>query len=180
MLQEIKNRRSVRKYRTQKVEKEKITQLLESARLAPSGSNTQPWTFILVESEETKKKLAEADHRQSWMTTAPVFLVGVADIRCRIPGSTEIRLEEDSPEPELKQIIRDTAIAIEHILLEAEHLGLAACWTGWFEQDDVRQILNIPADKYVCGIIPVGYADEAPSPRPRKAMEEIIRYEKWE
>ncbi len=179
MLKEIENRRSVRRYLSRKVEKEKLDAVFESARLAPSGSNTQPWAFILVESEETKKKLSDADHHQDWMAAAPVFIVAVADIRCRIPGNTEIKLEEDSPEPELKQIIRDTAIAVEHILLEAEHLGLAACWTGWFEQDDVRAILNIPGDKYVCGIIPLGYADENPKPRPRKAMSEIVRYEMW-
>jgi nitroreductase len=105
--------------------------------------------------------------------------VCVADIRCRISIDTKIRLDENSSEPELKQIIRDTAIAIEHILLEAEHLGLATCWTAWFEQDAVRPILDIPDDKYVCGIITLGYGNETPRLRPRKAIEEIVRYETW-
>ena len=179
MLKQIENRRSIRKYVNKKVEKEKLDQLLESARLAPSGSNTQPWTFIIIESEDTKEKLSIDDHHQTWMMTAPLFIVCVADIRCRIPIGTKVRLDENSSEPELKQIIRDTAIAMEHILLEAEHLGLAACWTAWFEQDAVRPILNIPDDKYVCGIITLGYGDETPKQRPRKAMEEIVRYEKW-
>ncbi|MBE6829174.1 MAG: nitroreductase [Ruminococcaceae bacterium] len=178
-MKEIENRRSIRKYQNRKVEKEKLVQILESARLAPSGSNTQPWTFLIVESEDTKEKLAAVDHHQTWMTAAPILIVCVADIRCRIPMDTEIRLDENSAEPELKHIIRDTAIAVEHILLEAEHQGLAACWTGWFEQNDVRPILNIPEDKYVCGIIPLGYGDETPEQRPRKAMEEIVRYETW-
>ncbi|MPN18762.1 hypothetical protein SDC9_166125 [bioreactor metagenome] len=89
-------------------------------------------------------------------------------------------LDENSPLPELKLIIRDTAIAIEHVLLEAENLGLSSCWTAWFEQKDVRPILNIPPDKYVCGILTLGYADEAPKPRPRKPLESIVRYEKWQ
>jgi nitroreductase len=178
-LEQIENRRSIRKYQNRKVEKEKIVQILESARLAPSGSNTQPWTFIIVESKDTKEKLILADHNQTWMLEAPIFIVGVADIRCRISMDTEIRLDGNSAEPELKQIIRDTAIAIEHILLESEHQGLAACWTAWFEQDDVRPILNIPEDKYVCGIITLGYSDETPKQRPRKAIEEIVRYETW-
>ena len=62
MLEQIENRRSIRKYLNKKIEKEKVVQVLESARLAPSGSNTQPWTFIIVESEETKEKLSIADH----------------------------------------------------------------------------------------------------------------------
>lgn len=179
MLKEIENRRSIRKYQNRNVEKEKILEVLESARLAPSGNNTQPWTFIIVESEEAKEKLANADHHQKWMLAAPVFIVCVADIRCRISKDIDVTVDEFSPEPELKQIIRDTAIAIEHILLEAQNLGLAACWTAWFEQDDVRPILNIPKGKYVCGIITLGYGDETPKQRPRKSIEEMIRYEKW-
>ncbi|QAT48826.1 nitroreductase [Caproiciproducens sp. NJN-50] len=178
-MKQIENRRSIRKYQNRKVEKEKIVQILESARLAPSGSNTQPWTFIVVESEDTKEKLTIADHNQTWMMTAPIFIVCVADIRCRISADAGIRLDENSAEPELKQIIRDTAIAIGHLLLEAENQGLGACWTAWFEQGDVRPILNIPEDKYVCGIITVGYGGETPKRRPRKAMEEIVRYETW-
>lgn len=178
-MKEIENRRSIRKYQNRKVEKEKLEQILESARLAPSGSNTQPWRFIIVESEDTKEKLSAADHNQQWMMSAPLFIVCVADSRCRISDNNEITLNENSPEPELKQIIRDTAIALTHILLEAEHLGLATCWTAWFEQEDIRPILNIPEDKYVCGIITLGYGDESSKQRPRKMSEEIIRYEKW-
>lgn len=175
----IENRRSIRKYKDKKVESQKLMQLIESARLAPSGSNTQPWHFIIVESEETKMKLTIADHNQLWMMTAPVFIVVVADIRCRISGDVDLRIDENSPEPEVKQIIRDTAIAIEHILLEAESLALSTCWTAWFKQDDIRPILGIPEDKFVCGIITVGYGDEQPAQRPRHALEDIVRYEKW-
>lgn len=180
MLKQIENRRSIRKYLNKTVEKEKIVQILESARLAPSGSNTQPWSFIIVESEKMREKLSIADNNQKWMMTAPIFIICVADIRCRIDKKKDIRLDENSSEPELKQIIRDTAISIGHILLEADHLGLATCWTAWFEQEDVRPILNIPEDKYVCGIITVGYGDETPMQRPRRKLEEMIRYEKWQ
>ncbi len=178
-MKEIENRRSIRKYQDRKVEKEKLDCILESARLAPSGNNTQPWDFIVVESLDTKEKLSIADHNQIWMMSAPLFIVCVADIRCRISGDKRVILNETSPEPELKQIIRDTAIAIDHILLEAEHLGLATCWTAWFEQDAIRVILNIPEDKYVCGIITLGYGDETPNQRPRKSLQNIVRYEKW-
>ncbi|WP_324823931.1 nitroreductase family protein [Sinanaerobacter sp. ZZT-01] len=179
-MREIEKRRSIRNYLNKKVEKEKLMQVLEGARLAPSGSNTQPWRFIIIEAEETKEKLAMADHQQEWMVAAPIFIVCVADIRSRISMDTDITLNENSSEPELKQIIRDTAIAMEHILLEAENLGLSTCWTAWFEQEAVRPILNIPEDKYVCGIITLGYGDEKPKQRPRKKIEEIVRYETWQ
>ena len=146
MLPEIESRRSIRRYLNKPVEPEKLQELFESARLAPSGSNTQPWVFIAVTNQTLKEQLCVADHQQNWMLGAPVFIVCVADIRCRVA---------------------------------AEHLGLAACWTAWFEQKDVRPVLNIPPDKYVCGIITLGYADEAPKQRPRKPLETMLRYETW-
>ncbi|WP_099204500.1 nitroreductase family protein [Scatolibacter rhodanostii] len=179
MLEAIKNRRSTRKYQNRKVEREKIEQLFESVRLAPSGSNTQPWRFIVVESAETKEKLTAADNHQKWMLAAPLFIVCVADSQCRMGNHAVIKLDENSANPELKQIIRDTAIAIDHLLLEAENLGLSTCWTAWFEQNAVKPILHIPEDKYVCGIITLGYGDEMPKQRPRKPLNEIVRYEKW-
>ena len=105
-MKRIGARRSIRKYQNRKVEKEKIVQILESARLAPSGSNTQSWTFIIVESEDTKEKLSIADHHQKWMMTAPVFIVCVADIRCRISSDIQVRLDESSPEPEFTNYSR--------------------------------------------------------------------------
>lgn len=180
MLKQIETRRSIRKYSDKPVEDEKLMQLLEAARLAPSGDNTQPWRFIVVKSEENRQKLAEVSHKQKWMVTAPVFIVCVADIRCRINDSIEIEITEDSPQPEVKKIIRDTAIAVEHIVLEAENQGLSTCWIGWYTQQEIRPVLNIPSDKYVVCVLTVGYSAETPKPRPRKKLEEMVRYEKWQ
>lgn len=179
MIKSIERRRSVRKYIDKSVEDEKIIQLLESARLAPSGSNTQPWHFIVVKSDLSRQHLAKVAHNQKWMLSAPVFIVCVADIRCRVEQNVDVSLNENSPQEELKQIIRDTSISVEHILLEADNLGLGTCWVAWFTQDEIRPILNIPDDKYVVGIITLGYANEAPKARPRKTLEEIIHYETW-
>lgn len=179
MIEQIRIRRSIRKYLDQSVEDAKIIQLIESARLAPSGSNTQPWHFIVVKSELTKQKLAKASHDQKWMLSAPVFIACVADIRSRINDAIHLTLDEDSPQEEVKQIIRDTSIAIEHILLEASNIGLGTCWVAWFTQKEIRLILNIPSDKYVVGIITVGYADGEPAARPRRKLEDLIHYENW-
>ncbi|WP_411681779.1 nitroreductase family protein [Clostridium thailandense] len=179
MIKEIRTRRSIRKYTDKAVEDEKVLQLLDSARLAPSGSNTQPTHFIIVKSDLTKQKLSQVSHNQKWMLSAPIFIVCVADIRSRVKENISIDINEHSPEEEVKQIIRDASISIEHILLEAESLGLGTCWVAWFTQDEIRPILNIPSDKYVVGIVTVGYAAEAPNARPRKNLEEIIHYEVW-
>ncbi|MCL2842318.1 MAG: nitroreductase family protein [Oscillospiraceae bacterium] len=179
MIKEIRTRTSTRKYTDKPVANELVLVLIESARLAPSGSNTQPWNFIIVTSEETKAQIAKANNNQQWMTSAPVFIVCVADIRCRIKDDTEIIVDEHSSLPALKQIIRDSAIAMEHILLEAEHLGLSSCWTAWFTQDDIRPILGVPKDKYVVGILTIGYADKPGKSAPRRPLDSMIQYEKW-
>jgi len=114
------------------------------------------------------------------MMTAPVHIVCLADMRSRIDESIDVEVDENSNMPELKQVIRDTSIGIEHMLLEAQSMGLGTCWIAWFTQPDIRPILNIPKDKYVVGIVTLGYADEAPNPRPRLAFEDIVKYEKWD
>jgi nitroreductase len=182
MIKEIEDRRSIRKYKDQPVPEDVLNDILESARLAPSGSNTQPWRFIVVRSKETREKLSRADHNQSWMLTAPVLIVCVADPRCQMEnddGSKAFSVNEESPEMSLKRVIRDVSIAVEHMALEAVSQGLGTCWTGWYEQDGIRPVLNIPEDKYVCCVLTLGYPDEAPAPRPRKPMEELVRYETW-
>jgi nitroreductase len=178
-MEQIKMRRSIRKYLNKPVEDEKIMQLIESARLAPSGSNTEPWRFIIVKSEWMRKKLAEAANNQKWMLSAPDFIVCVADSSARMNADAKLKLDENSPQEAVKQIIRDTSIAIEHMILEATSLGLGSCWVSWFTQNQIRPILSIPPDKYVVGIVTVGYADEKPTARPRKKIEEIVRYEHW-
>jgi nitroreductase len=181
VIEAIHNRRSIRKYKDQPVEEEKLLEIINCGRLAPSDTNTQPWNFIVVRSEEMRTKLAEVSHRQDWMVAAPVFIVCVADIRVRVATTETLRMciNEDTPGIALKQVILDTAIAGENIVLAAEALGLGTCWVSWFVQDEIRPVLDIPSDKYVVAIITMGYADQTPKPRPRRSLDEVIRYERW-
>ena len=179
MIDAILKRRSVREYLDEPVSDEDILQLLEAARLAPSGNNKQPWHFIVVRSLETRQALAHADHDQTWMLSAPVFFVCLADATTRIQSERDLYIDEQTSRFEVKQVIRDTAIAIDHILLQAAELGLGTCWTGFYRQADVRPILNIPADKFVVGILTVGHPAAQPTSRPRKSLEEITHWERW-
>ncbi|WP_291572531.1 nitroreductase family protein [Clostridium sp. UBA4548] len=179
MIKEIEMRRSIRKYADKPVEDEKINGVLESGRLAPSGNNTQPWRYIVVRSEKMRQNVMEASHNQKWMLTAPVFIVCVADIRCRIKEGIDVYLDDNSPDDEVKRIIRDTSISAGYMLLQANNSGLGACWVAEFTQEEIRPVLNIPSDKYVVGVITIGYPDETPKPRPRKKLEDIVYYERW-
>ncbi len=112
------------------------------------------------------------------MLTAPLFIVCVADIQSRITEAG-LFIDEESPQHEVKQIIRDTSIAIEHLVLEAANNNLGTCWVSWFTQKEIRPILNIPNDKYVVTILTVGYHNEKLKNRNRKDIKEIIHNNKW-
>ncbi|MDD3981001.1 MAG: nitroreductase family protein [Spirochaetia bacterium] len=178
-MKEIEQRKSVRKYSSKQVEKEKLDAILESARIAPSGHNKQPWHFIVVSDPEKRQEIATVSKQQRWMISAPLHIVCIADIRARVQSPEPTYVDEETPSFELKRVIRDTAIAASHILLEARHQGLDTCWVGYYDQKDIRPVLGIPEDKFVVGVVTLGYADESPVPRPRKRIEEIVHYERW-
>jgi len=175
----ILDRRSIRRYSADPVSEVDLAALVEAARRAPSGSNTQPWNFVIVRSDEQRALLAEACHRQRWMASAPVLIACVGDIGCRIAEYSGPALDETSGLPELKQVIRDTAIAVEHLVLEATARGLGTCWVAWFTQDEVRPVLGVPDDAFVLAVVAVGYPDEAPALRPRHELNEIVQMERW-
>ena len=157
ILPEIVNRRSVRKYTDQDVSEEQVAALIEAARLAPSGSNKQPWDFIVIRSRALREKICKIDHGQQWMLAAPVFIACIGNERYRGDG-------------DLERVIRDSAIATEHILLQAEHMGLGTCWTGWYVQDEMRAMLGLDDHCYVVGIVTVGYPAEKPAAQPRREI----------
>ncbi len=179
MLKPILDRRSIRKYTSEPVSDAAVRQILQAARLAPSSNNSQPWHFIVVRSEERRRAIAEVSHRQAWMVEAPVHVVCVGDIGCRIPDYQGPPLDEDSPLPELKKVILDVAIAVEHLALEATSLGLGTCWVAWFTQREIRPVLGIPEDKYVVAVVTVGHPAEGPAPRARRPLDEVVREERW-
>ncbi|GEM_PF-63422 len=179
MLEPIVHRRSIRKYTDQAVEPEKLETVLTAARLAPSGNNKQPWHFIVVREQERREAIARVCNNQTWMLSAPLFIVAVADASERNPQMAELPMDEETPNWELKRAIRDTAIAVENLLLEADNQGLGTCWVGFFTQDVIRPLVGLPRDKFVLAVIPLGYPAEEPNPRTRKPLDEIVRYEHW-
>jgi nitroreductase len=164
----IRQRSSVRGYKTTDVEEDKLRKVLEAARLSPSASNRQDWKFIVVKSKETKKKLAKAAFGQSFIGEAPVVVVACgtdskAVMGCGQPTHTV-----------------DVSIACAFMILQACELGLGTCWIGAFDEDETKKILNIPGHVRVVAVIPLGYPNQTPSQKFRKNLNEIICYEKYE
>ena len=163
----IQGRRSIRKYKSTPVEEEKLSKVLEAARLAPSASNMQNWKFIVVRDETVRRKLAEAAGGQSWVAKAPVVIVacGTEPDGIMLCGQHRYNI--------------NVSIAVTHMLLEAYELGLGTCWLGRFEEDKVKKLLKIPEDVRVVAVTPLGYPSEEVLPRPRKSLGEIVSYEKY-
>lgn len=193
----IERRRSIRKFKDKQVPDEQIMELIEAARLAPSGCNAQPWRFKIVKDNETKQKLVQAAHNQSFIAQAPVVIVCCADISDYIESSAsgiqdlgkigavedrivniicesvnemkKMSISEISP-----RIAANVAIAIEHIVLRALDFDLGTCWIRALEEDKVRDIFGWDENIYPVALLPVGYPDESPAPRKRLKIEDII------
>ncbi len=198
----IRARRSVRRFKPDPIPEEKIKLLLESARLAPSGTNTQPWRFIVVKDDDTKTKLQKAAHNQRHVKRAPVIIVCCADLKAFKEFPVRVNeLIESGALPErtrevfipylekgMSTVTKDAlmvaaaanvAIAVEHIVLQAVEIGLGTCWVSWYEDIEVREIVDIPDQSEARAPLPVGMPDEDPSPRPRLSLDKIVFSEKY-
>jgi nitroreductase len=168
----FRDRRSIRKYKNTSVEPDKLEQVLEAARLAPSWKNLQCWRFLIIDDREKRKALfetfPEGNPGTKALDTAPIVIVVCAD---PIASGVENNIE---------YYVADTAIAFEHLCLAAHALGLGTCWMGWFDEAAVKKALNIPTSFRVLGVTPLGYPDQEPKARPRKALAEIAFYNQWE
>jgi len=165
----IRRRRSIRKYKEDPIPEDVLFRVLEAARLAPSGKNLQPWKFIIVKDKLLKEKLAEASIGQYFMAKAPVVIVA-----CGFPEECYSRMGRY-----MKSWPVDVAIALEHLILQAEEENLGTCWVGAFEEIKVKSILGVPEEVKVLALTPLGYPAAKPSSRRRKSLEEIISYERY-
>ena len=200
----IKTRRSIRKFLPDDIPDEMVEQMLEAARLAPSGSNRQPWRFVVVRDKQIKKELCRICMQQKFIEEAPVVFVCFGDMsRYSIDAKKQRRQEyKDSgvletlsgkvatpeyqaymdaqPIPQREELIipvtANTYIAIEHIVLMAQALGLASCWVGAFEDAaDLNRLFNLPDTLIPLIVLPVGYPyGKNPPQRPRLARENIL------
>jgi nitroreductase len=170
LMEAIRTRRSVRSYKSTPVPEESLKEVLNAARLAPSANNAQPWKIIVVRDEEVKRQLAIGSNGQKFIAQAPLVLVA-----CGIP-------DEAFPTAGgyMSSHVIDVSIALDHLTLAAHAFGLATCWIAWFKEERIREILGIPEDVRVVALTPLGYPNETPERTPRKNLEELITYERYQ
>lgn len=157
LFETVEKRRSIRKFRPNPIPDKDLKKILEAGRLAPSGGNRQPWSFIVVRKPETKKKLAAVANLQRFIADADTVLIALGD-----PAVSKSLYKQDP------------MIAIEHMVLASTALGYGTCWIGAFNENDVKEIAKVPENMTVIALLPIGVPDENPPPKPRRAFKEVF------
>lgn len=166
----IRTRRSIRAYKPDPIDDETLNRVLEAVRIAPSGSNRQPWRFILVKNEELKKRLAAACNKQAFIAEGPLVVVACG---------FKIPIDRGGYMGNMGMLV-DVSIAFTHLMLAARAEGLGTCWIGAFDNNEVKKLLKIPEDVNVVAVSPLGYPRQGFSnPGARKQMDEIVSVDKF-
>jgi nitroreductase len=172
-------RQSVRKYQSRPVEPEKLAMLIESVRLAPSASNSQPWTLVIVDEPELKNSIARATFIPTitfnkFAPEAPVIAVLTIEKPKTITQIGGWIKSREFP-------LIDIGIAAEHFCLQAAELGLGTCMIGWFQEKTIKKLLHIPRRTRIGLLITLGYPVEGYPLRPkaRKSVEQICRWNSY-
>jgi nitroreductase len=160
----IQSRRSVRKFKKDvPVEEDKLRKVLEACRFAPSAHNNQPWELIVIRNKDILKAIAKETAYGQFLSNVTMAIAVVLD-----------------PKVSHDFYMADGGILTQNFALAAHALGLGTCWVGTMNRENVKQLLGIPAGKHLLTVLPLGYPDGKFPVIPRKKLEDMIYYEKYE
>ncbi len=163
----ISKRYSVRAYKPDPVEEDKLQRVLEAARLAPTAANRQPFQLVVIHTAGREAELQRI-YQRGWFTDAPLILCA-----CAIPAEGWVRMD-GKPYTDV-----DVAIAMDHLILTATTLGLGTCWIAAFDPKAAREVLGLPDEVEPVVFTPLGYPADQPRAKKRKPLSELVRYERW-
>jgi len=158
-LDAIRKRRSIRKYTGDPIPRGDLETIVDAGRLAATGSNQQPWDFIVVTDWDTIDQLKVASE---WMDKAGAIIAVVMD-------------------PSSRWWLEDGAAAVENMLIACTALGYGACWLEGYtlpREEEFKRLLGVPEDRRLLTLIPVGVPAEAPT-RQKKALEQVLHWERY-
>jgi len=188
VMEAIKGRRSIRKYSDKPVSDGTLQTLLEAARWAPSWANTQCWRFVIVRDKETKSRLADtlkgtrpgrANPATEAVRNAPVVIAACAERG--LSGYYKGKDDKSLPATDKGDYwyMFDVALAVHNLSLAAHALGLGTVHTGLMDAEAAGKILGLPQNVSLIELVPLGWPDEQPAPRPRKETSEFVFYDKY-
>ncbi len=163
----VGKRYSVRSYTQDPIENEKLENVLNAARLAPTAQNRQPFQIIVVHTKGRENELLKI-YQPEWFVQAPLVIC-----LCGLPAEAWKRRDGR------QYIDVDIAIVMDHLVLAAADNGLGTCIIAAFDPNAARQVLSIPDDVEPILLTPLGYPADKPGIRKRKCLEELVKYENW-
>jgi len=174
----IKTRRSVRAYRSDPIPEEILNRVLDAARCAPSGNNCQPSRFILVTEPRVKQELAELCDKQTFIAEAPTLIVACG---CEIPPKSCSCVGNYGGYMGKYSMLVNVAIAVDHLTLAARAEGLGTCWIGAFDNEAIKEYLEVPGNVQVVALTPLGYPQGDPfrETEDRLPLTGLVCKERW-
>lgn len=164
----IRRRYSVRAYRPDPVEEEKLTRILEAVRLAPTAANRQAFRVMVIQTKGREEELRRVYGRE-WFTQAPLVLAV-----CALPAEGWVRKFDGWNAAEV-----DATIAMTHIVLAAAEEGLGTCWIAAFDPGAAREVLGLPVDVVPAAFTPLGYPADSLAPKKRRPLADLVRRERF-
>jgi nitroreductase len=155
----IRTRRSVRAFTGEAIPREDLEKIVDAGRLAATGSNKQPWDFVVVTDRAMIEQLKTASQ---WMEKAAAIIAVVMD-------------------PESRWWVEDGAAAVQNMLLAATALGYGSCWLEGYtlrHEDAFKVLLGVPAEKRLMTLVPVGVPVEWPT-KEKKSLEDVVHWERY-
>lgn len=159
LFEAIKKRRSIRRYQPGKISQEELEAIVDAGRLAATGSNRQPWDFIVV---TEKERIDQLSISESWMDKAAAVIVVAMD-------------------PASRWWVEDGSAATQNMLLAITALGYGGCWVegdALPHEEKIKTWLEIPSEKRILAVVPVGIIDDVPNPK-KKELSRVIHWEKY-
>ena len=167
-LELVHKRYSVRGYKPDAVEEEKLQQVLEAAQWAPTGGNRQQFQLVVIRTKGREEDVRRI-YGQPWFVQAPIVICV-----CAVHGAGWTRRDDGKSYDDV-----DAAIVMDHLILAATDVGLGTCWIGAFNADEARDVLGLPDEVEPIAFTPLGYAADQPGPKGRKPLSELVRHERW-
>lgn len=164
----IRARYSVRAYRPDPVEEDKLAHILEAARLAPTAANRQAFRIVVLPTKGREAELHRV-YSRDWFTQAPLVLAV-----CALPAESWVRKADGWNAAEV-----DATIAMAHLVLAAAEEGLGTCWIAAFDPAAAREVLGLPVDVVPAAFTPLGYPADSPLPKKRRPLADLVREERW-
>jgi nitroreductase len=194
LLKIIQHRRSVRVYKTGKVSKQQLETILEAARWAPSGANTQPWEFVVTRDRKKMKRVREI-YSKEWRDRKredPVHYKGlkkdyVGDVSVLVLACGEARtkavyLTTRQPADREKLFQASIANSVQQMMLAAASMNLGTVWVSVREEveAELRELFKVPQELRLLWVMPIGHASNWPKAKPRRPIAAFTHYEVYD